>query len=41
MDRALESDRTACDISVVGLSSGNLVAEGRTATEVMQPKLNP
>lgn len=41
MDRAVESDRKACNISVDRLSAGNLVAEGGPATEVMQPVTQP
>jgi hypothetical protein len=34
MDRAMESDRTACSDRAYGLSAGNLVAEAGCATEV-------
>src|SRR3984893_7111255 len=44
MARTLESDRTACDHGVDGLSAGNVVAEAGPATEVdavTQPTASP
>src|SRR3954471_20833963 len=37
MDRAMESDRTACNQRVDGLSAGNVVASTGRATQMTQP----
>src|SRR5438552_542487 len=41
MDRAMESDRTACNQRVDGLSAGNVVAQTGRATKMMQPVTQP